>query len=40
MTASDYSSINSISNEGRIGKQNCKFWYKTEVPIWATSVTY
>ena len=26
--ASDYSSINSISNEDRIGQQNCKLWYK------------
>ena len=34
-TASDYSSINSISNEGRIGKRNCKLWYKNHVSIWA-----
>ena len=28
-------SINSISNEGRVGKQNCKLWYKNYVSIWA-----
>ena len=39
-TASDYSSINSIRNEERTGKRNCKLWYKNHVPIWATSVTY
>ena len=37
-TASDYSSIN--SNEGSIGKRNCKLWSKTEEYIlnWARSV--
>ena len=39
-TTSDYSSINSISNEVKIRKRNCKLWYKNHVPIWATSVTY
>ena len=34
-TAFDYSSINSISNEGRIGYDE-----KNHVKIWATSVTY
>ena len=34
-TASDYSSINSFSNEGRIGKQNCKLWCKNHILIWA-----
>ena len=34
-TASDYSSINSISNEGRTGKLNYKLWYKNHVLIWA-----
>ena len=39
-TASYYSSIN--GNKGRIGKQNCKLWYKVKVyvPIWARSVKY
>ena len=39
-TASYYSSIN--GNEGRIGKRNCKLWYKIKayVPIWARSVSY
>ena len=27
-TGSDYISINSISNDGRIGKRNCKLWYR------------
>ena len=35
-TASDYSSINIISNEGRIGKRNCKLLYKNHKPIWRT----
>ena len=35
--ASDYSSIN-ISSKGRMGKWNCKLWYKNHVSIWATSV--
>ena len=39
-TASDNSSINSISNEGRIGKQICELWYKIHASVWATSVTY
>ena len=37
---SNCSSISSISNEGRIGKQNCKLWSKNHVPIWARRVTY
>ena len=39
-TASYYSSIN--GNEGRIGKRNCKLWYKIKayVPIWARGASY
>ena len=40
VTPSDYSSINSISNEERIGVRNCKLWYKNHVPMWVTSATY
>ena len=34
-TASDYISVSSINNEGRIDKRICKLWYKTHVSIWA-----
>ena len=39
-TTSCFSSIN--SNEERIGKRNCKLWYKIKayVPSWARSVSY